>query len=107
MNRIRSNDTVIVTTGKSKGHVGKARIKGNSVIVEGANMVKKHVRENPQLNQEGGIISKEAPLDISNVAIYNPNTKKADKVGFRFLEKDGNTIKVRFFKSDNELIDIV
>ncbi len=108
MKRIRTGDTVIVVAGKSKGHVGKvARVIDRKIVVEGANMMKKHVKPNPQIEQQGGIISKEAPLDVSNVALYNPVTKKADKVGFKFLEKEGNTIKVRYFKSNNEVVDLI
>jgi large subunit ribosomal protein L24 len=108
MKRIRMGDTVVVTTGKSKGHVGKVlRVVGWKVIVDGANLVKKHVKPNPQAQQQGGIIAKEAPLSVSNVALYNPVTKKADKVGFRYLEKDGRTHKVRYFKSNDEVVDLV
>jgi len=108
MKRIRSGDTVIVVTGKSKGHVGKVlRMVDEKVVVEGANMMKKHVKPNPQTEQKGGIVSKEAPLAISNVALYNPITKKADKVGFKFLEKAGEKSKVRYFKSNNEVVDLI
>ncbi|KTD19183.1 50S ribosomal protein L24 [Legionella lansingensis] len=108
MNRIRSGDTVIVTVGKSKGHVGKVmKVLGNTVVVEGGNLIKKHLRPNPQLNQQGGIITREAPIHVSNVAMYNPVSKKADKVGFKFLEKDGKTHKVRYFKSNDEVIELV
>ncbi|WP_419421130.1 50S ribosomal protein L24 [Legionella sp. D16C41] len=108
MKRIRSGDTVIVITGKSKGHIGKVnRVFGDSVIVEGANLVKKHVKPNPQANDKGGIRSIEAPLHISNVALYNPTAKKADKVGFRFIEKDGKTYKIRYFKSNDEVVDLI
>ncbi|CDZ78082.1 50S ribosomal protein L24 [Legionella massiliensis] len=108
MKRIKSGDTVIVIAGKSKGHVGTVmRVFGNNVIVEGANLIKKHVKPNPQLDQQGGIITREAALDASNVAIYNPVSKKADKVGFKYLEKDGKKQKVRYFKSNNEVIDLV
>ncbi len=108
MKRIKKGDTVVVITGKSKGHVGKVvQVLSDKVVVEGANMMKKHVKPNPQLEQQGGIISKEAPLAVSNVAMYNPMTKKADKVGFKFLEKEGNPLKVRYFKSNNEIVDLV
>lgn len=108
MKRIKSGDTVIVIAGKSKGHVGKVtRVGADGIVVEGANLIKKHVKPNPQLEQRGGIITREAPLDVSNVAIYNPISKKADKVGFKFLEKDGNKQKVRYFKSNDEVIDAV
>ncbi|WP_019217912.1 50S ribosomal protein L24 [Legionella tunisiensis] len=108
MKRIKSGDTVIVIAGKSKGHIGKVtRVVADAVVVEGANLIKKHVKPNPQLEQRGGIITREAPLDVSNVAIYNPVSKKADKVGFKFLEKDGKKKKIRYFKSNNEVIDAV
>jgi large subunit ribosomal protein L24 len=108
MKRIRSGDTVIVITGKSKGHIGQVtRVFGNSVVVEGANLVKKHVKPNPQVNEQGGIRSIEALLHISNVALYNPASKKADKVGFRVIEKDGKKHKVRYFKSNDEVVDLI
>ena len=109
MKRIKKGDTVIVTAGKSKSHVGKvSRVVGDDkVVVEGANIMKKHVKPNPQIEQKGGILAIEAPLHISNVALYNPITKKADKVGFKFLEKEGTTHKVRYFKSNNEVVDLV
>ena len=108
MKRIKQNDTVIVTAGKSKSHIGKVmRVLDNKVWVEGANMVKKHVKPNPQLEQKGGIIAKEGSVHISNVALYNSVTEKADRVGFRVIEKDGKTHKVRYFKSNDELVDLV
>ena len=108
MKRIKKGDTVIVVAGKSKSHVGIVmRVLDAKVVVEGANLIKKHVKPNPQIDQKGGVITREAPLDISNVALYNPITKRADKVGFKFLEKDGNTHKVRYFKSNDELVDLV
>ena len=108
MKRIRTGDTVIVIAGKSKGQIGKIlRVLGERLVVEGANLIKKHVKPNPQLNQPGGIVTKEASIDVSNVAMYNPISKKADKVGFRFVDKNGVNQKVRYFKSNNELIDLV
>lgn len=108
MNRIRTGDNVKVIAGKSKGVLGKVlKVIDERVVVEGANLVKKHVKPNPNLNQEGGIISKEASIHISNVALYNPNTKKADKVGFRVEEREGKSIKVRYFKSNNENVEAV
>jgi large subunit ribosomal protein L24 len=108
MKRIRKGDTVVVTAGKSKGHVGVVlRVVDEKLVVEGANMMKKHVKPNPQAEQQGGIIQSEAPLAVSNVALYNPVTKKADKVGFKFLDKEGAPKKVRYFKSNNELVDLV
>lgn len=110
MLRIKSGDTVIVTTGKSKGHIGKVLKvfpKLNRVMVEGGNLVKKTVKPNPQTDQAGGIITKEASIHVSNVAIYNPTSKRADKVGFKFIERNGEQHKVRYFKSNQELIDAV
>lgn len=102
MNKIKTGDQVIVTTGKNKGVVAKvSRILGERIVVEGVNMVKKHVRPNPQKGVEGGIISREAPISVANVAIYNAATKKADRVGFK-TEKDGK--KIRIFKSSGEAI---
>lgn len=103
MLKIKRDDEVIVIAGKDKGKRGKVvkvRTDGR-VVVSGVNIVKKHQRGNPNMGQPGGIIEKEAPLDISNVAIFNPETQKADRVGFRF---EGDK-KVRFFKSNNALID--
>src|SRR5436309_2896414 len=106
MNRIKKDDQVIVITGKDKGRQGKVlkilRTK-NRIIVEGTNMLKKHIKPNPQRGQQGGIIEKEGSMHVSNVALLNPITGKADKIGFKFLE-DGR--KVRYFKSNNELVDI-
>lgn len=102
MNKIKSGDQVIVITGKDKGKSGKVlRFLGERLLVEGLNMVKKHVRPNPNKNIEGGIISKEASIHISNIAIYNPETKKADGVGIK-IEQDGK--KVRFYKSNQKVI---
>ena len=101
--KIRCNDEVIVITGKDKGKTGKVTKvfpREHKVLVEGINLKKKHQKANPNLNIQGGIVDKEAPIDVSNVAIYNNATQKADKVGFRF--EDGK--KVRFFKSTNEVI---
>src|SRR3990167_573637 len=108
MKRIRTGDTVIVIAGKSKGQTGKIlRVLGERLVVEGANLIKKHVKPNPQINQQGGIVTKEASINVSNVAMYNPISKKADKVGFKFVDKNGTNQKVRYFKSNNELIDVV
>lgn len=104
MQKIKTGDTVVVTVGRSKGNQGKV-LKvlngGASVIVEGANIVKKSRRPNPNLNQPGGIESIPAPLHTCKVAIYNPATGKADRVGFK--EVDGRY--VRIFKSNQEQID--
>ena len=101
--KLRRNDEVIVITGKDKGRTGKVtRVipSENKVLVEGINVKKKHQKANPNLGIEGGIVTVEAPIDVSNVAIYNPETKKADRVGFRF--EDGK--KVRFFKSNGAVV---
>jgi len=103
MNKIRKGDDVIVTTGKDKGKRGTIlRLLESKVVVEGANKVKKHQKPNPVKGQAGGIVEMEMPLDISNIALFNPATKKADRVGIKVLE-DGR--KVRFFKSNGEVID--
>ena len=102
-NKIRRDDKVVVLAGKDKGKQGKVLrvlIADNRVIVEGVNLVKKHTKPNPQLGVAGGIVEKEASIHVSNVAIVNPATGKADRVGFRFEDEK----KVRFFKSNGELV---
>lgn len=102
-NKIRRDDEVVVLAGKDKGKQGKVLrvlIADNRVIVEGVNLVKKHTKPNPQLGIAGGIVEKEASIHVSNVAIVNPATGKADRVGFRFEDEK----KVRFFKSNGELV---
>jgi large subunit ribosomal protein L24 len=103
MRKIKGNDEVIVIAGRDKGKRGKvSRILDNDLlIVSGINMVKKHVKPNPQAQQPGGIVEKEASIAVSNVAIFNPATGKGDRVGFKTLE-DGT--KVRFFKSNGEVV---
>lgn len=104
MRKIRKGDEVIVTTGKDKGRRGSVLKVGadNRIVVQGVNLVKKHQKPNPMVGVPGGIITKEMPLDISNVMLFNPATQKGDRVGFRVLE-DGR--KVRFFKSNGEVVD--
>jgi len=104
MNRIRKGDTVVVTTGREKGRTGTVIrvLENDRVVVENVNMVKKHQKPNPNRGTPGGIVQKEAPIHASNVALWNPASKKADRVGFRKLE-DGR--KVRYFKSDSEVVD--
>ena len=104
MRKIRKNDDVIVIAGKDKGKRGSVlRVLDNDrVMVENINIAKRHTKPNPNKGVSGGIVEKELPLHISNVALYNPAAKKADRVGIRVLE-DGR--KVRFFKSNNEVID--
>ena len=102
MNKIKPNDEVIVIAGKDKGSVGTVtKVMGSKLIVEGFNLVKKHVRPNPQEGIQGGIEDKEMPLNISNVAIYNTTTQKADRVGVRVNDEG---VKERFFKSNGETI---
>jgi len=105
MRKIKKGDEVIVLTGKDRGKRGTVKqvLANDRVIVEGVNVVKKHQKPNPVRGIPGGIVEKELPIHVSNVAIYNPQTEKADRVGFRFLE-DGR--KVRYFKSTNEVIDL-
>jgi large subunit ribosomal protein L24 len=106
MNRIRGGDEVIVIAGKDKGRRGRVlRVFSpeKQVLVENINVVKKHVRPNPNQGITGGIEEKEKPIHISNVMLLNPRTKRGDRVGFKVLE---NGKKVRFFKSDNEVVDV-
>lgn len=103
MNKIRKGDEVAVLTGKDKGKRGTVlRVDLDAVVVEGINRVKKHIRPNPMKGQVGGIVEKEMPIQISNVAVFNAATQKADRVGFKVLE-DGR--KVRVFKSNGEVVD--
>jgi large subunit ribosomal protein L24 len=103
MSKIRKGDEVIVIAGKDKGKRGVVLqvLPDAQVVVEGVNVVKKHQKPNPSRGETGGIVAKTKSVDVSNVAIFNPTTQKADRVGFRFLE-DGK--KVRFFKSNDEVI---
>ncbi|HIP75663.1 MAG TPA: 50S ribosomal protein L24 [Psychromonas hadalis] len=100
--KIKSDDEIIVIVGKDKGKTGKVSkvLANGKIIVSGINLVKKHTKPNPQAGIEGGIVEQEASMEISNVAIYNSETGKADRVGFRI--EDGK--KVRFFKSNNKLV---
>ncbi|NMG76161.1 50S ribosomal protein L24 [Aromatoleum diolicum] len=104
MNKIRKGDEVVVLAGKDRGRRGVvlSRVGDEHLVVEGVNRVKKHVRPNPLKGEVGGIVEKEMPLHISNVALFNPAAQKGDRVGIRVLE-DGR--KVRFFKSNGELVD--
>lgn len=106
--KLKKDDEVIVINGKDKGRRGvinRIIVKNSKkkVYIDGLNKIKKHVRPNPQANQQGGIVEQEAPIDISNVAIFNPATKKADRVGFKVLD-DGK--KIRVFRSTQEQIDV-
>jgi large subunit ribosomal protein L24 len=104
MNKIRKGDNVVVLSGRDKGRRGAVIqvLADGSLIVESVNMVKKHTKPNPQAGKPGGIVEKEMPLPASKVAIWNPGSKKADRVGFKLLA-DGK--KVRFFKSNGEMLD--
>lgn len=105
MRKIRKGDEVVVICGKDKGQRGTVGsfVGSDKVIVENLNLSKRHARPNPMKGEQGGIVEKEMPIHISNVALYNPVTKEASRVGFRNLE-DGR--KVRFFKSNGEVVDI-
>lgn len=103
MAKIKKSDDVIVIAGRDKGKRGEVlevRVDGK-LLVSGVNKIKKHQKPNPYLGQQGGIVEKESPIEGSNIAIYNAETGKADRVGYR--HEDGK--KVRFFKSNNKLID--
>jgi large subunit ribosomal protein L24 len=103
MLKIKRDDEVIILAGKDKGKRGKVRrvLDNNKLIVSGINMVKKHTKPNPQAGVAGGIVEREAPIQVSNVAIFNPGSSKADRVGFKV---EGER-KVRIFKSSGEAID--
>ncbi|MFO1436045.1 MAG: 50S ribosomal protein L24 [Gammaproteobacteria bacterium] len=105
MKKIRKGDDVVILSGRSKSARGKVLrvMEDDRVVVEGVNMVKRHTRPNPQMGQPGGIVEKEAPIHVSNVAIFNAATGKADRVGFKTL---GDGRKVRIFKSSGEAVDI-
>ena len=104
MRKFRKGDQVVVITGRDKGRQGTLLqvIDDEYVLVEGVNLVKKHSKPNPQAGKQGGIVSKEMPMHVSKVAIWNPATKKADRVGFKILA-DGK--KVRRFSSNGEMLD--
>ncbi len=104
MQRIRKGDEIVVTTGRDKGKRGTVlrRVGDDHLVVEGVNRVKKHQRPNPMKGQTGGIVDKDMPIHISNVALVNPATQKADRIGFKLLA-DGR--KVRVFKSNGEQVD--
>mgnify|MGYP001601303264 FL=1 len=105
MQRIKKGDEVVVITGKDKGRRGAVLkvLENDRIIVENVNMAKKHTRPNPNAGVTGGIIEKEMPIQLSNVMLFNPVTKKGDRVGFRKLE-DGR--QVRFFRSNKEVVEV-
>ena len=103
MNRIRKGDQVLVIAGKSKGQRGEVtRVAGDSVFVQNINLIKRHTKPNPQANQPGGIVEREASINLSNVMLFNPATNKGERVGFKTLA-DGR--KVRVFRSSGEVVD--
>ena len=104
MQRIRKGDEVIVIAGRDKGQRGTVlrRVDDNHVVVEGVNRVKRHTRPNPMKGVQGGIVDKDMPIHVSNVALFNPGTQKGDRVGVKALA-DGR--KVRVFKSNSEQVD--
>jgi len=105
MRKIKKGDEVIVTTGKDKGKRGTVLrvVDAERVVVEGVNVAKKHQRPNPMKGQTGGIVEREMPLRVSNVAIFNPSIKKGDRVGVKVLD-DGRHVRV--FRSNGEMIDV-
>ena len=105
MNKIRKGDDVIVTTGKDKGRRGTVLrvFDDGRVLVEGINLAKKHVKPNPNAGEQGGIQDKAMPVDVSNVLVFNPKSKKGERVGFR-VEEDGS--KVRVFSGSGDVVDI-
>lgn len=108
MNRIRTGDDVIVIAGKDKGRRGAVVSMGDGerILVEGINLAKKHVKPNPNSGEAGGIQDKEMPIHISNLALFNAQTGKADRVGFRVEEKGDKSEKIRYFKSTGEPVEI-
>jgi len=103
MNRIRKGDNVVVITGKNKGQRGDVlRVDGDRVVVSNVNVVKRHTKPNPQANQAGGIVEREASIHISNVMLFNAAANRGDRVGFKVLD-DGR--KVRTFRSSGEVVD--
>jgi len=103
MNRIKKGDRVIVTAGKDKGKQGDVvRVLGDKVVVSNINIIKRHTKPNPQANQPGGVIEREAPIDASNVMLFNPASGKGERIGIKVLE-DGRRLRV--FRSSGEAID--
>ena len=103
MKRIRKGDQVVVIAGKNKGQKGEVlRVVDDRVVVQNVNVVKRHTRPNPQANQPGGIVEREAPIHLSNVMLFNPATNKGERVGYKTLD-DGR--KVRVYRSTGEVVD--
>ncbi|WP_107688414.1 50S ribosomal protein L24 [Neisseria wadsworthii] len=107
MNKIIKGDTVIVIAGKDKGKQGQVlRVLGDRLVVDGVNQVKRHQKPNPMRGVEGGVVTKNMPLAISNVAVLNPETNKADRVGIKLVEAEGKVKRIRVFKSNGAKIGI-
>lgn len=106
MKKIIKGDQVIVMAGKDKGRKGEVvRVLGDKVIVDGINVVKRHQKPNPMRGVEGGVVAKNMPINVSNVAILNPETQKADRVGIKVIKEEGKKVRrVRFFKSNGAQI---
>ena len=105
MNKLIKGDQVIVIAGKDQGKQGQVvRVLGDKIVVEGVNVAKRHQKPNPMRGVEGGIVLKNMPLAISNVAIFNPETKKADRVGIKLVEGESKVKRVRIFKSSGAVI---
>ena len=109
MQKIRKGDDVVIIAGKDRGRRGTVLsvLRNGKVVVEGMNLVKRHTKPQPQAGQKGGIIDKEMPLDASNVQLFNPMTNRPDRIGFKMLKDDAGERKVRYFKSNGEVVDIV
>jgi large subunit ribosomal protein L24 len=107
MSKIKKGDEVVVTIGKDKGRRGtvSAVLPTGKVVVEGINVVKKHQKPNPNANVPGGIIEKELPIQASNVRLWNPDAKKGERVGYKFVGEGASRKKVRVFKSSGEVVD--
>ena len=105
MRKIKKGDNVVVIAGRDKGKRGEVTrtVGAEQLVVAGVNQVKRHTKPNPMKNQPGGIVTKEMPIHVSNVASWNPVTQKPDRIGFRTLQ-DGR--KVRFFKSNREVLGV-
>ena len=101
MSKIVKGDHVVVISGRDKGKQGQViSLLGDKVVVEGVNLVKRHQKPNPMRNVEGGVVVKNMPIHISNVAIYNKETQKADRVGIKLIDDNGKVRRVRMFKSN-------
>ena len=107
MQRLKSNDTVVVIAGKDKGRVGRLLkvLPNGRLVIEGVNLVKKHVKPNPQKQIEGGIVQREASIHASNVALLNLTSNKPDRIGFKWVGEGEGKRKVRYFKSNQEVLD--